>query len=196
MTLKSIIEELDLFLPNPYTTKEKTIFLNKTIVEIRRFGGKGDIFSFTGNGGRVYPLPGCIGGENVICVAVNGREYLPKGIKEEGEYFYSFMPQGFVSFEPAVKCDDEVDIYYCTINPFEMPESFESEDEFLMQECDMDPEYKYLLLYGAMADISAALEDTEMSNNIRGEYNSLKSEALCGKYKRMGKYPVTKTVKR
>jgi len=195
MTLKNIIEELDLFLPNPYKNEEKVMFLNKTIIEIRRFGGKADIFTFGGNGGRIYPLPTGIGGENVLCVSVNGCEYFPKRIKEEGDGFYTFMPQGFITVEPPLKTDDEISIYYCTMNPFKLRGEFESEDDFLNQETDIDPEYKYLLLYGAMADISAALEDTDMSNNLRSEYNEMKTEALSGRYKRMGKYPVTKNVR-
>lgn len=195
MTLKNIIEELDLFLPNPYSAEEKVMFLNKTIIEIRRFGGKGDILSFFGNGGRIYPMPKGIGGENVLCVSVNGKEYQPKNLSQEGERFYTFMPQGFISIEPSVGHDDEVEIYYCALNPFKMPCEFESEEEFLNQETSLDTEYKYLLIYGAMVDISAALEDTDMSNNLRSEYNSMKSEALCGRYKKMGKYPVTKLVR-
>lgn len=196
MTLKDLLYELDLFLPNPYTAGEKVIFLNKTIMEIRRFGGKRDIFTFMGNGGRIYPLPPEIRGENVLGVSVNGEDYFPKNVHSGGRRFYAFQPEGFISIEPAPLIDDEVWIYFSSLQPLGSVGEFGSEEEFLSQEIDIDPEYKHLLLYGAMADIAAATEDVEMSNNLRMEFNSLKRDALQGRYKKAGRYPVTREVKR
>lgn len=195
MKLKDLLYELDLFLPNPYTPAEKVIFLNKTIMEIRRFGGKRDVFTFMGNGGRLYPMPEGVRGENVTGVSVNGEDYLPKDIQMSGKSFYTFLPDGFISIEPAPESDDEVWLYFSTLEPLKSEAEFESGDDFLLQEADIDPEYKHLLLYGAMSDIAAALEDIDMSNNLKMEFNSLKRDALQGRYKKAGRYPVTRVVK-
>lgn len=46
MTLKEIISELDMMLPNPYSDDEKTSFINKTLCEIKRFAAKTDVYRF------------------------------------------------------------------------------------------------------------------------------------------------------
>lgn len=196
MKLKDLLYELDLFLPNPYTAGEKVIFLNKTIMEIRRFGGKSDIYTFSGNGERLYPLPQGIRGENVKGISVNGQDYLAKDVAGRGDNFYVFLPEGFILIEPAPETEDEIFIYFSSLAPLKSETEFESEDEFLNQEINLDPEYKYLLLYGAMSDIAAALEDIDMSNNLKMEFNSQKRDALQGRYKKAGRYPVTREVKK
>lgn len=196
MRLKDLLTELDLFLPNPYSAGEKVIFLNKTIMEIRRFAGRRDIFAFNGNGERIYPLPSGIRGENVFALSINGEECVPKDIAGRGDSFYAFLPEGFILIEPAPQRDDEIFLYFSALNPLKSEAEFEIEDEFLSQEIEIDPEYKYLLLYGAMSDIASALEDIDLSNNLKMEFNSLKRDAMQGRYKKAGRYPVTRMVKK
>lgn len=191
MNLKTLIKELDLFLPSPYSAEEKAIFLNKTISELSRFGGKSDILKIKGTGQGLYPLP-YIEGECIEGVSVNGREYFSKGIYEEGDFFYIIMPDGFINIEPAPKPGDEIEIYHYALQPFKMQNFFESEEEFLSQEITLDTEYKYLLLYGAMADMSLSMEDSAMANNLREEFNILKRDALQGRYRKKGGYPKVK----
>ena len=192
MKLRNLINELDLFLPSPFSAEEKAIFLNKTINELSRFGGVSDILKIYGNGQKLYPLPFCIEGECVEGVSVNGREYFFKKLYDEGDNFYTFQPDGFLLLEPAPKVGDEILIYHYCLLPFKMPSEFESEEEFLNQEITLDTEFKYLLLYGAMADMSLSMEDSAMSNNLREEFGSLKREALSGRYRKKGGYPKTK----
>ena len=192
MNLKTLINELDLFLPSPYSAEEKMVFLNKTISELSRFGGKSEIYRINGNGQKLYPMPQGVEGENTEGVSVNGREYFYKKIYDEGDCFYTFQPDGFLLIEPAPKLGDEIEIYCRALLPFKAISYFESEEEFLNQEIMLDTEFKYLLLYGAMADMSLSMEDTAMSNNLREEFNLLKREALCGRYKKSGGYPKTK----
>lgn len=189
MKLKNLADELDLFLPSPFTAEEKAIFLNKTINELSRFGGVSDILKIYGTGQKLYPMPEGIEGECVEGVSVNGREYFYKKLYDEGECFYTFQPDSFLLLEPAPKLGDEILIYHYCLLPFKMPAEFGSEEEFLNQEITLDTEFKYLLLYGAMADMSLSMEDSAMSNNIRAEFNALKRDALSGRYRKKGGYP-------
>ena len=53
-----------------------------------------------------------------------------------------------------------------------------------------------MLVYGALVQIANAREDIDLANNYKVEYNSLKNHALQRKYKKRGKYPVTRSVNR
>ncbi|MBO4898452.1 MAG: hypothetical protein J5590_09170 [Clostridia bacterium] len=194
MLLGEILNELDLMLPNPYSADEKTVFLNKTIREIKRFAGKLETYVFDANALNLYPLPEEIAAEDILFVSVNGREMEAENISDEGCDFYYLLPTGFITFEPAPKVGDKIEITCYASKLFKTSDAFESETDFLNQETLVDEEQRFLLLYGAMADIALATEDAEMSNNLRSEFNALKAEAMQGKYKKRGKYPKTKIV--
>lgn len=194
MLLGDILKELDLMLPNPYTADEKITFLNKTIREIKRYASKLETYSFDANALNIYPLPEEIAAEDILFVSVNGREFPPENISDEGCCFYCLIPTGFIVFEPAPKTGERIEITCYASRLFKASDCFESESDFLAQETKIDEEQRFLLLYGAMADIALATEDAEMSNNLRAEYNALKSEAMQGKYKKRGKYPKTRIV--
>ncbi len=132
--------------------------------------------------------------EDILFVSVNGRERKPKNIDDEGDEFFYLLPTGFIALEPMPKTGDVIEIVCCAARLFKTSNAFESESDFLNQETLIDEEQRFLLLYGAIADIALATEDTEMSNNLRAEFNALKAEAMQGKYKKRGKYPKTKIV--
>ena len=194
MLLGELLNELDLMLPNPYSPDEKVVFLNKTIREIKRYAGKIETYVLEANSLGLFPLPQEISAEDIIFVSVNGREKMPKNIGDEGDEFYHLLPSGFLYLEPAPKPGDKIEIYCLAARLFKNSDAFESENGFLNQETLIDDEQRFLLLYGAMADIALATEDAEMSNNLRAEFNALKLEAMQGKYKKRGKYPKTKIV--
>ena len=194
MLLGEILNELDLLLPNPYSADEKIVFLNKTIREIKRYAGKLEAFVFDANALNIYPLPEEIAAEDILFVSVTGREFPPENISDEGCDFYYLLPTGFIVFEPAPKTGDKIEITCYASRLFKTSDCFDSESDFLNQETKIDEEQRFLLLYGAMADIAIATEDAEMSNNLRAEFNALKAEAMQGKYKKRGKYPKTRIV--
>lgn len=199
MILSDLLEDLDTLLPNPYSAEEKVVFLNKTVKEISRSAGKCDIYMFPANEYlRIYPLPYFIEGENISAVSVNGELLKPLNKNEVGDGYY-LLPKGFIGFTQKLKGKSRIMIIFEGLSPFlKLREVYAlslEEQDFLAQDIRLDDEYRYLLLYGAMADIAAALEDTELSNNLRCEFNSLKSDALQGKYKKRGKYPTTRIIK-
>ncbi len=198
MILSDILEDIDNMLPNPYTADEKVTFLNKTINEISRCAGKCDAYIFNANSHlRIYPLPHFIRGETIICVSLNGKVLKPLSERDSGEGYYLLL-DNFLGFTVRPKDNSRVMVVFEGVNSIlklkEVLALCLEEEDFLAQEIRLDEEYRYLLLYGAMADIAAATEDTQLSNNLRAEFNTLKADALQGKYKKRGKYPRTGVV--
>lgn len=194
MTLKEIISELDMMLPNPYSDDEKTSFINKTLCEIKRFAAKTDVYRFKAVGTEIYPLPAFLCPEDIKGVAICGREIPPKGLGEEGDAFFALIPSGYILLH-GVKKGDFVSIFFLGAAPFKKRADFESDGDFLAQETALDGEWKYLLLRGAAADIALSCEDSEMSNSLRAEFNVLCGAAMQGRYIKSGKYPKTRSVK-
>lgn len=198
MILSDILEDIDTILPNPYSEEEKVTFLNKTIKEISKCAGKCDMFLFRANEHlRLYPLPYYIKGGDIITVSRNGEVLKALDQRDCGDGYY-LVADSFIGFTERPKSNSRIMIVFQGLTPFlklgEVLLLGLEEEDFKKQEIRLDEEHRYLLLYGAMADMAAGMEDTGLSNNLRAEFNALKAQALQSRYKKRGRYPKTAVV--
>lgn len=208
MTLREIIDDIKLRLPNPYDEDNIVNFLNKTLRDIQRVAAKADVYEFnTAVGIEMYPLPSYVAPEGIKSVTVGGDDYSYTariGEIRTGQ-FYFIEPTGYINIHPVPRKVMDVNIVHDSVTPFlkqsevaelnpEMTE-YEISSEYDGQEANIHDEYMELLPLGVFIIIANASEDINLANNYRIEYNSLKASATQGKYLKRGKYPTTRMVR-
>lgn len=206
MTLKDIIDDLAVRLQHTLTENDIVRYVNYALNDVRRIATKLDIFEFnTFDDLTLYPIPTYITGEGIKTVTVDGTEYFPKRLNEvEKDCTYHVTPDGYINLYPKPKNGVTVYIAYEGISPLltltEVGEIYtdlteaEAQAYYEEQDTGIDDEYAQLIPLSVAISAADIMEDVNLTNNFRGQYNVIYQKAQQGKYLKRGKYPTTRMV--
>ena len=203
MTLRELIDDINLRMPNAFDESDLVKFINIALAEGYRHITDYEVYAFeAARGVSVYPLPTFIKFDMIENVWAGKKEYLPKNYSDEvlGNVYYA-VPGNFIGLSP-VPNEGEIFIRYK-----EKPTPFNvisDEDrntpslltEYYEQTLNVSDEYAELIKYGVFIIIAEAKEDVNLANNYKQNYNSVIVSARHRRWKESGKYPAIKNVHR
>ena len=204
MTLNDIIKDLQTRLQHTLTHDDIVRYINYALYDISDVASKYDVFRFnTFDGNSLYPIPSYI--VRIKTVTVDGTEYLPKGLNESKRgNMYTITPDSYIQFIPAPNKNKEVLIAFEGVEQIltlaEVQETYpdlddtEAKEYFDNQKLEIAEEYSQLIPLSVAISAAETMEDINLANNFRVQYNQLYKKAEQGKYIRRGKYPVTRVV--
>lgn len=206
MTLKDVINDLSVRLQHTLTEDDIIRYINYALYDIKRVAAKLDVFRFkTVDGVNLYPIPSYISPEGIKTVTVNNTEYLPRRMNElQSDCIYHITPDGYINFLSMPKGGSAVLITYEGIAPLltlgevrelnaDMTED-EAQEYYNSQDMGIDDEYVQLVPLWVAISAAEVMEDINLANNFRAQYNQMYQKAQQGKYLKRGKYPITRVV--
>ena len=104
---------------------------------------------------------------------------------------YSLTPSGYILLS-SVMAGDTVNIYHTSCNMVKMRN--EAGDDFDLQDLCIYGEYADAVIFSVVADYMETAEDITAANNYRSKCDEIVRNAMQGRYKKRGKYPITKDV--
>jgi hypothetical protein len=206
MTLKDIIDDLSVRLQHTLSKDDIVRYVNYALYDIKRVAAKLDVFGFDAQEKvSLYPLPTYVAPEGIKTVTVDGTEHLPKRLNEvQKDCTYHITPDGYINLYPAPKVGQKVYIAYEGVSPLltlseveELHTDLAEEDVqafYENQDTGIDDEYAILIPLWVAISAAEAMEDINLANNFRVQYNNAYKKAQQGKYLKRGKYPVTRVV--
>lgn len=206
MMLKDVINDLSVRLQHTLTEDDIVRYVNYAQQDIKRVAAKLDVYRFDATTGiSIYPLPTYITPEGIKTVTVNNTEYLPKRMNElQKDCVYHITPDGYIHLLPMPKGGSKVLITYEGASPLltlnEVKElhsdmsSEEAQDFYNNQDAGIDDEYAVLIPLSVAISAAEVMEDINLANNFRVQYNATYQKAQQGKYMKRGKYPTTRVV--
>ncbi len=206
MTLKDVIDDLSVRLQHTLSEDDIVRYVNYAQQDIKRVAAKFDVFSIdTVTGINMYPLPTYVAPEGIKLVIVDKTDYQPKKLYDtQRDCIYHITPDGYIHLLPTPKGGTRVLITYEGVSPLltlnEVKEihgdmsNEEAQEFYNKQDTGIDDEYAVLIPLSVAISAAEVMEDVNLANNFRVQYNAAYQKAQQGKYLKRGKYPVTRVV--
>ena len=205
ITVKQILEDIQVRLPHEYTEDNLFVWINETMKKIYKDIAVEDCYSFiTAPGQNIYSLPENCSVDMITSVTISSnaisgenpdnwgifkelRSYIPDEKMTVAGYFDG--TEGTIGLYPMPQDTRKVFIYY-----LKKPKMVTSIDDYL----ELDDNFIDLVKYNVMSIIamSGYNPDVELANEYILLYNNLVNKANESKNEQQQRYPIIRNVNR
>ena len=202
-TVKQIIDDVKVRLPNEYSQENLFLWINETMKKIYKDMALEDCYSFiTSNGQNIYSLPENCSVDMITSVTISNkardgsnpydwggfeelRSYIPDEKMTTPGYFNG--TEGTIGLYPCPKDVRKVYIYY-----LKKPKMITDESDYI----ELNDNYIDLVKYNLMSIIamSGHNPDVELANEYILLYNNLVQQANESKNEQQQRYPIIRRI--